>query len=254
MKQFKAVVRRKGNAKAVQDNISSPTTDLHDNTVTPSHSPQTPTVTFPEGIKELHTCDDAVVDVCFVHGLTGNREDTWTAASQHAPWPQLLLPLRLQKARILTWGYDAYPVRRGVASSNRLIDHAMNLVHDLTTDRAEHNASSRSLIFVAHSLGGLVCKRAIIASRESAEPHLKAIFTHVKGILFMGTPHTGSWIAEWAKIPAWGLGVVKSSNRSILSILQTEDQLLESLHISFLSMLRDLRDNQQRRIAVTCFF
>jgi protein SERAC1 len=258
MKKFKAIVRGRKDGKAVQDNILSDTTELHDNPVAPGISPTPATATFPEafpeGIKELHTCDDAVVDICFVHGLTGNRERTWTATGQDAPWPQLLLPRRLRQARILTWGYDAYVVRSGVAGSNRLIDHSTNLVNDLTTNRAEHNASSRSLIFVAHSLGGLVCKMAIMTSKDNPAPHLKAIFRHVKGILFMGTPHTGSWMADWIKIPAWGLGVVKSSNRSLLSILQTEDQLLESLQISFLSMVRDLRDNYNRRIEVTCFY
>ena len=70
----------------------------------------------------------------------------------------------------------------------------------------------------------------------------------------MGTPHSGSWMANWTKIPVWGLGVLKSTNRSLLSILQIEDQLLESLQISFLSMIRDLRDKHQRRIEITCFF
>ena len=256
MKKFKAVFRSGKDGKPLQEGISSSAApDVHDDAVEPGPSPlNLPVATFPEGIKELHSCDDAVVDVCFVHGLTGDREQTWTATSQEAPWPQLLLPQRLKHARILTWGYDAYLVRKGVASSNRLIDHSTNLVHDLTTDRAEHIASSRSLIFVTHSLGGLVCKMAITTSKDSPALHLKGIFTHVKGIVFMGTPHTGSWMADWAKIPAWGLGVVKSSNKSLLSILQTEDQLLESLQISFLSMIRDLRDNQQRRVEVTCFF
>jgi protein SERAC1 len=145
-------------------------------------------------------------------------------------------------------------VHKGVSSSNRLIDHATNLINDLTADRAEHNASSRSLIFVTHSLGGLVCKMAITTSRDNPTPHLKEIFTYVKGIMFMGTPHSGSWMADWAKIPVRGLGVLKSTNQSLLLILQTEDQLLESLQISFLSMIRDLRDNHQRCIEVTCFF
>jgi hypothetical protein len=256
MKKFKAVFRGGKDGKPLQDEIASlATTGLHDDAVERAPSAQDlPAATFPEGIKELHPCDDAVVDVCFVHGLTGNRGETWTATSQQAPWPKLLLPHRLRQARILTWGYDAYVVRKAVASSNRLIDHSTNLVNDLTTDRAEKNASSRSLIFVAHSLGGLVCKMAIMTSRDSPAPHLKGIFMHVKGIIFMGTPHIGSWMADWAKIPAWGLGVLKSSNISLLSILQTEDQLLESLQISFLSMVRDLRDNHQRRIEVTCFF
>lgn len=70
----------------------------------------------------------------------------------------------------------------------------------------------------------------------------------------MRTPYSGSWMADWAKIPVRGLEVIKSTNQLLLSILQTEDQLLKSLRISFLSMIRDLRDNYQRRIEVTCFF
>lgn len=209
---------------------------------------------FPEGIIELHPCDDAVVDICFVHGLTGDREETWTAKGHEKSWPQLLLPTRLKRARILAWGYDAYVVRRRVASSNRLVDHATNLVNDLTTDRSVHDASTRSLIFVAHSLGGLVCKKAIHISKDNPEPHLRAIFQYTKAIAFMGTPHTGSWMADWAKIPASMLGVVKSVNTPLLSVLQTEDQQLESIQIDFLSMIRDLRDNHHRRVEVTCFF
>ena len=68
----------------LQDEIaSSATTNLHDHAVERSPSPaDISATTFPEGIKELHPCDDAVVDPCFVHGLTGNREETWTATSQ----------------------------------------------------------------------------------------------------------------------------------------------------------------------------
>ena len=209
---------------------------------------------FPEGIIELHTCNDPVVDVCFVHGLTGDREGTWTAKGQDQSWPQLLLPVRLKQARILAWGYDSYVVRKSVASSNRLIDHATNLLNDLTTDRGANNASNRSLIFVAHSLGGLVCKKAILASKDNPEPHLKELFQYTKAVAFLGTPHTGSWMADWARIPAKILGVLKSSNAPLLSILQTNDQLLESIQIDFLSLICDLRDNHIRRLEVTCFF
>ncbi|KAB5513062.1 hypothetical protein GE09DRAFT_910234, partial [Coniochaeta sp. 2T2.1] len=87
----------------------------------PSESPQ---VSFPDGVKVLHECTDAMVDICFVHGLTRNRESTWTARGQSPPWPKNLLPQELKEARILTYGYDAYVVRRSVASSARLIDHA----------------------------------------------------------------------------------------------------------------------------------
>src|SRR5215475_1692850 len=93
-----------------------------------------PSVSFPDGVEVFHDCSDAAIDICFVHGLTGNRDSTWTAQGQSIPWPKMLLPPKLRKARIITYGYDAYIVRKSVASSNRLIDHATNLLNDLTTE------------------------------------------------------------------------------------------------------------------------
>ena len=208
---------------------------------------------FHDGVEVLHDCPNAIVDICFIHGLTGNRDSTWTADGQCTPWPKTFLPSKLTRARIVTYGYDAYIVRKSVASSNRLIDHALNLLNDLTTDRASYNASSRPLIFVTHSLGGLICKEAILLSRNNPESHLRDIFNCIKGIIFMGTPHKGSWMAEWAKIPASALGLIKSTNKSLLKTLETDGQFLESIQVRFWSMIRELRE-AGRRLEITCFF
>ncbi|KAF5613399.1 ankyrin protein, partial [Fusarium sp. NRRL 25303] len=208
---------------------------------------------FPDGVEVLVNPPDADVDICFVHGLTGNRTSTWTARGQPAPWPKTLLPSELPKACILTYGYDAYVVSKPVVSSNRLIDHAMNLVTDLTNDRRRRNASSRPLIFVVHSLGGLVCKEAILLSRNNPNRSRQDFFTHIKGVVFMGTPHKGSWMADWSGIPAKALGLVKSTNRSLLEVLETNNQYLESIHIRFLSMMREQRE-AGRQLEVACFF
>lgn len=58
---------------------------------------------------------------------------------------------------------------------------------------------------------------------------------------------------EWAKIPISAMGIVKSANKSLLGILQTDDQLLDSLHIKFLAMVRQLRE-EGREIEIVCFF
>lgn len=218
-----------------------------------SPSEEPPPDSFPDGVEVLYDCPDATVDICFVHGLTGNRNSTWTHHKQSVPWPKILLPSELAKASILTYGYDAYVVRKSGTSSNRLIDHAANLLNDLTTDRASRSASSRPLIFVAHSLGGLVCKEAILLSRNHPESHLRGIFEFIKGIAFMGTPHRGSWMADWAKIPASALGIVGFTNKRLLEILETDSQLLESIQVRFLSTIRELRE-AGRRLEITCFF
>ncbi|KAK3896916.1 Alpha/Beta hydrolase protein [Staphylotrichum tortipilum] len=221
-------------------------------TDTDSGSSKNPPFSFPDGVKVLHDCPDATVDICFVHGLTGDRESTWTAEGQSIPWPKSLLPPRLSRARILTYGYDAYVVRVSVASANRLNDHAMNLLTKLTTNRELHNASSRPLIFVAHSLGGLVCKEAILLSRNNPELHLCRMFECIKGVIFMGTPHKGTWMANWAKIQASAIGLVKSTNKSLLEVLETNNQYLESIQSRFMAMLREQREGG-RPLGVTCF-
>lgn len=206
-----------------------------------------------DGVVEFHSCDDAQFDICFVHGLTGNRYSTWVAKGQSMPWPKVLLPTKLQKARILSYGYDAYVVRKSVVSRNELGDHAKNLLTDLTTYRAIEGGVGRPLVFVAHSLGGLVCKDAILLSRNNAEAHLQDVFNSVRAIAFMGTPHRGSWMDNWANLPASAFGFVKSTNQSLLKVLMTDDTYLQSVQDRFWGMIRE-QQNSGREIKVTCFF
>lgn len=209
-----------------------------------------------DGVEVWHEpTTDAIVDICFVHGLAGHGNKTWTASGQTSPWPKELLPTEITNARILTYGYDAYvfPKSGSKASANQVVDHASNLLTDLTNARLDGDTSSRPLIFVAHSLGGLVCKQALLRSRNNPEAHLRGIFNSTKGIIFLGTPHRGSWMADMAKVPASALGLVKSINTSLLTALQADTQYLKSLQDDFLSMVRQQRESG-RGLEVTCFF
>ena len=78
--------------------------------------------------------------IIFIHGLTGDREKTWTAKGAAAPWPQTLLPLKVPNARILTFGYDAYIADwRGMVSQNRIGNHAMNLLAMIAAFRDDND-------------------------------------------------------------------------------------------------------------------
>jgi hypothetical protein len=74
----------------------------------------------------------------FVHGLTGDREKTWTGRDATEPWPKALLPLKVPNSRILTFGYDAYVSDlRDMVSKNRIGNHAYNLLSAVASYREE---------------------------------------------------------------------------------------------------------------------
>jgi hypothetical protein len=74
--------------------------------------------------------------IVFVHGLTGNRESTWTDKPTKVFWPKDLLAEDLSRARIITFGYDADIVRGlSVAGNGTLRDHGKALAEDLAMRR-----------------------------------------------------------------------------------------------------------------------
>jgi hypothetical protein len=79
-----------------------------------------------------------LTSILFVHGLTGDREKTWTAKNTSEPWPRTLLPSKVPNARVLTFGYDAYVADwRGLVSQVRIGNHAMNLLTTLASYRED---------------------------------------------------------------------------------------------------------------------
>ncbi|KAK3896550.1 P-loop containing nucleoside triphosphate hydrolase protein, partial [Staphylotrichum tortipilum] len=179
------------------------------------------TKTFPSGIKLLYSAANATVDIVFIHGLTGDRERTWTARNASEPWPKTLLPAELPTARVLTFGYDAYVTDwKGMVSQSRIGDHASNLLTSLASYRDRDNTNERPIIFVCHSMGGLVCEDALFKSKQRTEPHLSNILRFTYGIAFLGTPHYGSGLAQWAERLSRSLGIIKQTNTQIVEVLK----------------------------------
>lgn len=181
-----------------------------------------------------------------MHGLTGNREKTWTHRNG-VFWPGSLVPEDFPRARIMTFGYDADVVRLWtIASSNRLGDHGKSLVYALLDQREQ--VGQRPIIFVAHSLGGLVCEDALNLSDKRQS--LRSILSNTLGIVFMGTPHGGSYLAAWGSMVAKYVNVFRGTNREILKTLQPSSSDLQRTEEDFQQMLQ--RDDV--KIRVFCFY
>ncbi|KAJ4132375.1 hypothetical protein NW754_015190 [Fusarium falciforme] len=207
------------------------------------------------GLRTCHDSEDAVADVVFVHGLTGDRETTWTDSSSRVFWPAQFLKNDVPKTRIVTFGYDADVVHFwAMASQNRIRNHALNLVNALAQLRERTETEARPILFVTHSLGGLVFEDAMVASRNSAEAHLQRISASTYGVCFLGTPHCGSILANWASVVGKMTKIVKNTNTSILQVLRPESEVLARIQTDFHNMVRSRQDQGQPALRITCFY
>ncbi|KAH8585732.1 hypothetical protein B0O99DRAFT_530120, partial [Bisporella sp. PMI_857] len=92
-----------------------------------------------------------------VHGLNGNRDKTWTA-NNSVYWLRDLLPHNILRARILCCGYNANTHAGSNVSCQYLYDHTRTLISDLCRKRKSSDSIKRPVIFVAHSLSGIIVK------------------------------------------------------------------------------------------------
>ncbi|KAF2188842.1 hypothetical protein K469DRAFT_72090 [Zopfia rhizophila CBS 207.26] len=165
--------------------------------------------------------DDTEADICAVHGLGGNAMDTWTSTDtvkgSSRMWLCDFLPeADYFKCRIMTFGYDSG--LRNSHSVMKIKDWAKSLLRSVDRVRASDavclvsslsvanplvcqgacaelaQEKQRPLLFVCHSLGGLVARQAMVQLPfEALELPGKLC-----GLVFLATPHRGSLEAEWS--------------------------------------------------------
>jgi hypothetical protein len=93
--------------------------------------------------------------IVLVHGLNGDATKSWTNDKTGAFWPEDFLPKDIPDARVLTYGYNAAAAFGNTTAT--IIDHAKGLLSSLVDRRDDDE--TRPIIFIAHSLGGIVVKQ-----------------------------------------------------------------------------------------------
>ena len=136
------------------------------------------------------TCGTAI----FVHGLGGDAFATWRAKpGDDSLWPRWLAE-DVPGLAVFSVGYPA-AVSNWQGTSMPLQDRAGNVLEGLLVDLDELRAP---IVFVCHSLGGLVVKQLLRRATDMQHGRREAaeLLARVRGIAFMATPHNGSDLAN----------------------------------------------------------
>lgn len=181
-------------------------------------------------------CEDADrrADVVFVHGLGGDAHLTWRHGTDDSTsWPHWLGE-EFPEIGVWSLGYAASPTRwarlkrlcgRGSRDSGygmALPDRALQVLDLFIIEDLGH----RPLMFICHSLGGLLVKMLLRKANDSNDSRMQEVARHTRAVLFLATPHSGA-----------GLASLVDTFRSVLgTTVSIEDLRAHDAH------LRDLYD------------
>ncbi|KAI0594419.1 hypothetical protein F4775DRAFT_574145 [Biscogniauxia sp. FL1348] len=144
-------------------------------------------------------------------------------------WIRDSLPKSYPRVRALLYGYDTKLLNSD--SFQRVEDISTTLTHQLCT-LSRSSGSKRPMVFLAHSLGGIVLKQALVSLAYSGDPTQSMIFESILGGIFYGVPNLGM---KTSHLVAMAEG---RSNTHLLEQLQENAQYLDKIEAEFETLSR----------------
>ena len=152
-------------------------------------------------------------------------------------WLRDRLPQDVPQLRSLIYGYDTTLFK---SHSFQNLDHIAWSFNASLREFRRSLPPTKPLILLAHSLGGIVLKRAMVLMAHDGDDEYHAILESVKGLVFFGVPHRGMEISHFLAM------VAKQPNEDMISrTLSLDSDLLPKLHEEFSGIT--LRINQDIR-------
>ncbi|KIV92177.1 polyubiquitin [Exophiala mesophila] len=246
MKLFRGLLSKRRSAKNEQSPDTLPVNATpHADTASITgvgHAPDRPSpASYSHGLFILHpppelpsNTQESSVDIIAVHGLNGKARGTWKDVETGRLWLEDFLPEAMPNARIMTFGYDSSLLLS--RSKAGIEDFALDLLNRIWMLRQTQKTKARPLIFVAHSLGGVVVKKALILSHENSH-YYGDIVASTAGIIFLGTPHRGSDIVGWTSMLRTMVEIMSGTQlvrTDLVKVLDTRSQALINISKQFL--------------------
>ncbi|KAH8882196.1 hypothetical protein GQ53DRAFT_666276 [Thozetella sp. PMI_491] len=191
-----------------------------------------------DGLTVLHCPleSDHRVDIVAVSGLGGHAYGSFKERGGNYMWLSDSLPEHIPTARVAIYGYES-----GLPNSTsfqNLTDLGTSFKTSVEELEQYGNGLTKTLIFIAHSLGGLIVKEvcAMVQMYRSKSEKLKTTLHSIYGAIFFGVPNDGLDIAALRPMVGDGpnrpflesLGhvnsdVLRSQNREFLETFDTEN-------------------------------
>ena len=185
-------------------------------------------------------------DIVFVHGLGGSAFYTWREGGNRSQkfktcWPMSWLMHDLNsKCRLIFLDYNSIRPQAPQSSTNQnpsLLTNENQGRSNAATDMSRFSDKDsetsielhaddfldklqkvpkfgqRPILFICHSMGGLIVKQLLVKADEKQQKILRPsiasnLITQTQGILFLSTPHLGSSIAsKFSSLPSTWLTV-----------------------------------------------
>ncbi|CAM1507577.1 Fc.00g072180.m01.CDS01 [Cosmosporella sp. VM-42] len=161
-------------------------------------------------------------DCVVLSGLASHPMGSWQPRGQDKSfmWIRDSLPKLVPGVRFIIYGYDT--ALADSESFQNVPDLAVSLINEMKAGGWTSSAA-KSLVFFAHSLGGVVLKQTFVMLASSSDVG-KSMLERIRGVIFFGVPSQGMQLADIFNM----LGSQPNKD-ALVKYISTESQYLHQL-------------------------
>ncbi|EXJ53356.1 uncharacterized protein A1O5_13396 [Cladophialophora psammophila CBS 110553] len=169
---------------------------------------------------------------------TTDVDETSAVGTKRIYWPQDLLAEDLKMAQIYTYGYNADLIGGFFEGQGPIKNSISQYGNDLMVEVASEIRNEKPIIFVTHSLGGIIVKDALRRSKTSLNEDHQQVHQQTRYVVFMGTPHRGAGISDWGVVLSNIAALtLRDVDKTVLRSLKVDSEVLDNIHEEFVKML-----------------
>lgn len=199
--------------------------------------------TMSQGLADKGSC----ISFC---GLASHPFGSWVEQRQpDLMWLRDLLPQDFKQVRSIIYGYDTHLLKS--ESFQGIEDIAIPLISELGLI-GRSLKSVKPAVILAHSLGGIVLKCALLEMANSGQAE-ELMLDSIREVIFLGVPNKGLEMSHWLPMVECQL------SEPLIRLLSPESRYLEDLdeRLMGISTVRNMRlvsfyETERSRTAAVC--